>query len=463
MRKILSSDGTPRNYRNTAVREQHSKSSPLSSSTKYILYITSLHLGLGVLAYRAFTEEPIYILVAEAALLLSAYIAFRIYRSIIAPVRLLSQGAAALEDQDFSVKLLPTGSKEMDGVVTVYNQMIDQLRSERVSGKQREEFLDRILASAQLGIAILDFDGNVTSKNGWLEEKSASPAFRETVLQPALHLRQRPTDDTMGLRTQVLNGPGGRRYHVDLSSFVDRGFERGFIVIQDVTAELLSAEKEAYGKVIRMMAHEVNNTNAGVVSILKTLLEAAQENDPKMGQLTTDYLPAAIQRVDNMTDFIRNFARVVRLPAPALRSADLNEVMQRTVEVMHQHLSQHKIECSCALAAKPVLVDMDVAQIEQVIVNALINAQQSIGTDGQIEVTVQAYPSRFTIADNGPGISQEDAASIFTPFFSTKATGQGIGLTLAREILEAHRATYSLATEADCWTRFKVQFPEQRR
>ncbi|OAV42957.1 hypothetical protein A3850_015595 [Lewinella sp. 4G2] len=435
----------------------------MSSSTKYILYITSLHLGLGVLAYRAFTEEPIYILVAEAALLLSAYIAFRIYRSIIAPVRLLSQGAAALEDQDFSVKLLPTGSKEMDGVVTVYNQMIDQLRSERVSGKQREEFLDRILASAQLGIAILDFDGNVTSKNGWLEEKSASPAFRETVLQPALHLRQRPTDDTMGLRTQVLNGPGGRRYHVDLSSFVDRGFERGFIVIQDVTAELLSAEKEAYGKVIRMMAHEVNNTNAGVVSILKTLLEAAQENDPKMGQLTTDYLPAAIQRVDNMTDFIRNFARVVRLPAPALRSADLNEVMQRTVEVMHQHLSQHKIECSCALAAKPVLVDMDVAQIEQVIVNALINAQQSIGTDGQIEVTVQAYPSRFTIADNGPGISQEDAASIFTPFFSTKATGQGIGLTLAREILEAHRATYSLATEADCWTRFKVQFPEQRR
>ena len=89
--------------------------------------------------------------------------------------------------------------------------------------------------------------------------------------------------------------------------------------------------------------------------------------------------------------------------------------------------------------------------------NAITNARESIGTKGgAIVLETQATPPGFVIADNGPGIAPGAADRLFTPFFSTKPTGQGVGLTLSREILEAHGAHYRLATEADGWTRLRV-------
>ncbi|MEM9930556.1 MAG: HAMP domain-containing protein, partial [Bacteroidota bacterium] len=283
----------------------------MSSSLKYILYLTVLHIALGVGAYYLFEGDGLYVLGAEVVLMISAYIAFKIYRSIISPLQLLGRGAAALEDQDFSVKLLPTGSLEMDRIGSVYNRMIDQLREERVSSRQREEFLDRLLGAAELGVVILDYDGVVTNMNNWMSRQcNEVEGFREAVLEPALLLRARP-ENALALeaesqekrvyrKDQVLVGPGNRRYHVEASTFIDRGFERGFLIVQDVTSELLAAEKDAYGKVIRMMAHEVNNSNAAIISVLRSILEAAQEEEPGLQELNKDYLPVVINRSENM-------------------------------------------------------------------------------------------------------------------------------------------------------------------
>ncbi len=242
--------------------------------------------------------------------------------------------------------------------------------------------------------------------------------------------------------------------------FIDRGFERGFVVLQDVTADLLQAEKEAYGKVIRMMAHEVNNSNAAIVSLLKTLLEVAREDDPELKELTRDHLPPVIQRAEHLTAFMRNFARVVRLPDPVLERIDLNHPLESAADVMRPLLRKQGISMTTELADRPVWVRADRAQLEQVIINALTNARESIGSGGNIQISSTAGPATFTIADDGAGIPQEVADRIFTPFFSTKATGQGVGLTLSREILEGHGATYRLTTAGDSWTRFSVRFPE---
>lgn len=394
-------------------------------------------------------------------MLASIYLAVRIYRSMIAPLRLLSQGAAALEDKDFSVKLLPTGSREMDSVVTVYNHMIDQLRAERVGSKQREEFLDRLLESAELGVVILDFEGEIASMNAWAAKKSSDDEFMATVVQPALREGAAPQQvkHKGGPRTFV--GPGSRRYHVERAEFMDRGFERGFLIIQDVTAELLTAEKEAYGKVIRMMAHEVNNTNAAVVSVLRTLLEAAVEDDPDLADLSREYLPAVVVRADNMTAFIRNFARVVRLPPPNPQPVLLTDLLRRSGEVMSATLGKQQITLEYDLLEGTESILVDVTQIEQVVINALTNSLQSIGTEGTIRIRTSDHGQTFTIADNGPGISKEASGELFKPFFSTKPNGQGVGLTLAREILEAHGAAYRLRTDSDGWTRFIVTFPKR--
>ena len=151
---------------------------------KYIAYLTALHLLLGVLAYYAIGGGPVLLLV-ELILLLSAYLGYRLYQVLVAPLDLLSRGVGALADQDFSVKMTPTGSPEMDRLGTVYNRMIDQLRNERVTGRQREQFLDQLVSAAEVGILILDFDGGVQSENPWVTRHRELPDFATKVLAPA--------------------------------------------------------------------------------------------------------------------------------------------------------------------------------------------------------------------------------------------------------------------------------------
>jgi signal transduction histidine kinase len=418
---------------------------------KYIAYLTLLHLLLGVLAYYAVGAGP-WLLVVELLLLGLAYLGYRLYRELVAPLDLLSRGVGALADQDFSVKMTPTGSPEMDRLGGVYNRMIDQLRQERVAGRQQEEFLDRLINAAEVGIIILDFDGRVASENQWVRSRRRSnPEFDRQVLRPALTLQA-------GEQRNLITGDN-RRLHVEYATFIDRGFERGFVVLQDVTADLLQAEKDAYGKVIRMMAHEVNNSNAAIVSLLKSVLDIAGAGDPDLAELTGEYLPPVIQRAENLTAFMRNFARVVRLPEPQLSRVDLNELLRGSGEVMTGLLTDADIQLSYALTEQAVVVRADAGQLEQVVINALTNARESIGRGGRIELSTRVAPVGFTVADDGPGIAEEVADRLFTPFFSTKVTGQGVGLTLARDILEAHGASYRLATDEDGWTRFRVSWP----
>ena len=426
----------------------------MPTSLKYIAYLTLLHLALGVVAYFLIGPSP-WLLVAEAGLLLSAYVGYRLYRRLVAPVALLSRGAGALADQDFSVKMTPTGSPEMDRLAGVYNRMIDQLREERVAGRQREEFLDQLIEAAEVGVVVLDFDGGIQSENSWVTaRRQRQPDFTNSVLRPALAL------DRGGQR--LITTSDNRRLHVEVSTFIDRGFERGFLLIQDVTAELLEAEKEAYGKVIRMMAHEVNNSNAAVTSLLRTLLEATRSEEPGLARLVADYVPTVIERAEGMTTFMRNFARVVRLPPPRPEKVDLNEVLRGVGTLLQDLLRQHHITLTYSLQPSPTVVLADRTQLEQVVINAITNARESIGTGGAVRLTTLARPAGLEVADNGPGIDPADAPHLFTPFFSTKATGQGVGLTLSREILEAHGAYYRLATEADGWTRLRVTWPQVR-
>lgn len=414
-------------------------------------------MPLGWLAYRLFQDQHGSLFIVEISMMVSAYFAWHIYRSLISPLQLLGRGASALEDQDFSVKLMPTGSFEMDRIVKVYNQMIDQLREERVSSLQQEAFLDRLLGAAELGVVILSFEGEAIKMNSWMTKKCAIDAFREAVLTPALHLRSRP--ETIGApKQEVFVGPGNRRYHVEAATFLDRGFERGFLIVQDVTSEILAAEKEAYGKVIRMMAHEVNNSNAAIISVLRTLLEASTETPKESADLSQDYLPIVINRAKNMTSFMRNFARVIRLPPAEKKRIDLNELLHRTGEIMVSVLEEANIELRFQLHPGNIWIQADAAHLEQVVINALVNAQQSIVKGGRILITSTAFPTSFSIGDDGPGISPEVEDRLFTPFFSTKPTGQGVGLTLTRDILEAHEASYSLRTEKDGWTRLRVSF-----
>ena len=268
------------------------------------------------------------------------------------------------------------------------------------------------------------------------------------------------------LAVELANLPKGEKVTVRLndsniyrcthSSFIDRGFQHPFYLVETLTDEVMKAEKKAYEKVIRMIAHEVNNTTAGITSTLDTV-EQALSSEEGMEDIC-DVMRVCTDRCFSMSRFITRFADVVKIPEPTLSSVNLNDLVFTCKRFMEGMCNDRRITLRMEMDESLKDVMLDAALFEQVLVNIIKNAAESIETDGEIIVRTLA-PATVEVIDNGQGISKETEAKLFSPFFSTKPNGQGIGLIFIREVLMRHGCTFSLRTYADGLTRFRIIFP----
>jgi nitrogen fixation/metabolism regulation signal transduction histidine kinase len=428
--------------------------------TKYILFVTILHTVALITTWFIFRENRVFFIVSEVFIIISALIAWQLYNQLIQPLKMLQQGTEAIKDRDFNVKFLETGKYEMDQLIRVYNQMIDQLRTERTKQEQQHFFLEKLIYTSPTGIIILDYDDNIKQINPQalqllsLTEKEVLDRSIKTVAHPVLQAIEllRPGES----KTITFNGI--TTYKLQKSHFIDRGFARHFIMIEELTAEIMAAEKKAYGKVIRMMAHEVNNTIGPVNSILQsTLQKDALWNGADTARIQ-DALQVAINRNQNLNVFMRNFADVVRLPAPNKKNINLKAVLKAVAGLLEIKIAEKQIVFDFCFDETPFYIHADEQQMEQVFINIVKNALEAIGHGGIISFTIHINPGQVIIADTGKGIKEDIADDLFSPFFSTKRDGQGIGLTLAKEILMNHGFTFSLKTYGAADTRFIIYF-----
>ena len=383
----------------------------------------------------------------------------RFYRRTVRPMRIISDGMQLLREQDFSSRLRTVGEPKADNIVAIFNQMMAELKEERLRLLERTNLLDLLVEVSPMGVAMLDFDGHITSLNPAALQYLDSPVdyAGKTFAELPGDLAARIAALTGG-STQTFNMANANIYRCTRSSFLDRGFHHPFILIEHLTQEVMSAERDAYGKVIRMISHEVNNTMATVGSIMETVSEELRE------RADTQELAAALQactaRSREMSAFITRFADVVRLPDPYLQETPLNTLVTANQQFLESLCHTHGIALRIDLCATSPTVSADAALMPQVLVNIVKNSVESInerGTAGEITIETTASPATITVTDNGIGLSEETEKKLFTPFFSTKPNGNGIGLLLVREILTRHHFPFSLKTGSDGLTRFNIQ------
>ena len=264
----------------------------------------------------------------------------------------------------------------------------------------------------------------------------------------AVELSDIPKDTTAVIRLNDAN-----IYKCTHSSFIDRGFKHPFYLIERMTEEVMRAEKRAYEKVIRMIAHEVNNTTAGITSTLDTV-EQALSTEEGMEDIC-DVMRVCTERCFSMSRFITRFADVVKIPEPTVAPVQLNELAAMCKRFMEGMCNDRNINLRLECDPEIGKVRLDASLFEQVLVNIIKNAAESIESAGEAagkqgEITVRTTaPASVEVVDNGPGISKETEAKLFSPFFSTKPNGQGIGLVFIREVLSRHGCTFSLRTYND--------------
>jgi signal transduction histidine kinase len=157
-------------------------------------------------------------------------------------------------------------------------------------------------------------------------------------------------------------------------------------------------------------------------------------------------LAVVIDRTSQLDDFMRRFADVYRLPAPRRQRHDLRRIVEGVAGLVRVQCEQRRIEWRMRLPGGPVPVHVDRPQLEQALLNVAKNAIEALGHDGCVTVRLRPEGGRHVleIEDTGPGLSEAARANLFTPFFSTKEQGQGLGLTLVQEVLSNHGIAFSL-------------------
>ena len=429
----------------------------MSLKAKYILFSLILHLLIAVLVFEVLREHKLYFFLAEIGILTSLFFSYRMYRSFIQPLEFMASGVDAIKDKDFNVKFIKTGSREMDKLIDVYNDMIDNIRLERTNLQEQHYFLQKLINASPNGIIILDYDDRLFEMNPKaMDFLSIKGHWQNKPLNEFNHPILNAISAMPAESSKVLALQGTERIKCQSSRFIHQGFERKFIMIQELSKEILEAEKRAYAKVIRMMAHEVNNSIGAINSILHSLLEFYAMEDAEQDAEVKSSLNIAIDRNDRLNLFMQNFASVIRLPEPFFERISLQKMLRDIAHLMEAQAETKNINFELLLPEKELFAQIDIYQMDQALVNMVKNSIESIGETGTIRFQLIEQPLTIIIEDNGPGLVPEIVDQLFSPFFSTKTEGQGIGLTLIKEILMNHGAQFSLRTLDTGWTRFEV-------
>jgi two-component system, NtrC family, nitrogen regulation sensor histidine kinase NtrY len=427
---------------------------------KFLFFTGGLHLSLLVLAFYLLEYNKTAFIITEVVIVVSIIFTVNLYKSFVKPLNILAAGLESIKEKDFSIQFTPVGQYELDQLIEVYNKMINNLREERIKQTEKNLFLEKLIKASPSGIIILGFDDKVTALN---------PA--------ALKLIKKTHENILGKKLQEVNNPlstelakvksgeskviqaGVKSYKCHKAHFIDRGYHHHFIILEELTEEILKAEKKAYEKVIKMMTHEINNSIGAINSILQSSLSYKEQLHLEDKEEFSEVLQVCIDRNSKLSKFMSRFSDVVKVPAPNFEIVDLRELIAGSKLLVTQVCREKNIKLIIESDDQPFGVKIDVQQMEQVLINIIKNAIEAIGEKGTIKFIFKRNPDLLIIQDTGKGIPANVKEHLFfSPFYTNKKEGQGIGLTLCKEILLNHGFEFSLETGKEGLTEFRIRF-----
>ncbi len=420
----------------------------------------------------------IWFYIAMGILVLATVACWWLYhRFVVMPRRTLVIGADMLRQQDFNSRLRRLGHREVDRIIDLFNPMMDALDVKSQKIEEQEKFLNLIMAISPMAIAVVNDRGAITYSN---------PAF-QSLPDPEVWELARKLDEG---DSQVFRMNTGAAYRGSHLSYIHQGFPHDFYIIETLTAEVAEAERHAYEQVIRTLSHEVNNTVCGVNSTLEAISEIVGEEDARR------VIAACEKRVTGLAEFVQRYAKMVKLPEPQPVPTDLYEFIESNRLFLENLCRSHGCKLiltglqgkqgfqgqpgqlglpglpgqpgqprqpgqpgqpdESRMSRESRLISLDPGLMEQVLVNLVKNGAEN---PGATFVAIAVGDRCLEVINDGEPISPEVSQRLFTPFFTTKPTGQGIGLTTIRTILTRHHARFSLATGSDRLTRFTILFP----
>ena len=373
-----------------------------------------------------------------------------LHGQVIRPLQTLSNMVAAIREDDFSFRLRG-GSRDDSLADLIYeiNALATRLQQQKVSALEATALLKKVLMEIDVAVFTFDQQQHLTIVNRAGEQLMGRIAPRMLGLN-AQELGLAEFLQSNEPQTVQMTFPGKHgRWAISHTSFRENGVPHQLLIVSDLSRALREEERQAWQRLIRVLGHELNNSLAPIKSIAGTL--ASLTSRASMPEDVTEDMRQGLRvienRVESLNRFMQAYTQLARMPAPTRVRIEISPLVQR-VASLERRLTVKTIE------GPRVTIDADPDQLEQVLINLIRNAvdaslDSSLRQAGTVEVgwRTNARSVEIFIRDEGPGLLNSD--NLFVPFFTTKHGGSGIGLTLSRQIAEAHGGVLQLSNRSD--------------
>ena len=427
-------------------------------------------------------------------------------RRIALPVRQLAAGAEAISRGELDQQIAPAGQDEIGQLALTFNHMAAQLRHHQTEIDaahaelrhrfeqlaEHKNYTDSILGSVSSGIITLDLDGRVATMNPAAEMLSGLFApdvtgrYCQEVFAHSPELSERLIDTLeqqsgTAYMSLTLQRPNGRTLPIEMSTAPLRGREgkdlgvvgvfRDVTVLRDLEEQLRRSDRlAALGTLAAGLAHEIKNPLTSLRTFTRFMPRKFE--DPRFRERFQRVVPHELERINAIVEQLLELARPARLVFQAVR---LPELLDRTLDLYANQVEGKSIEVRREYARDCPPIQADPEYLYQALVNLVANALEAMSPGGGLTVragwshgTSGSRPSgptspgrhvKVEIEDTGKGISSSEADKVFNPFFTTKASGTGLGLALTHKIVEDHRGSITFRSVLGTGTTFRVILP----
>lgn len=349
------------------------------------------------------------------------------------------------------------------------------IRQAKVQSEHKENMLRTLIEHSSTALFTIDAKGNFRLMNNQarhiLDVEHATNMMRIKQTNPELHqvLSQLKNGETQTY--QVKKPEGTRKISVSQSAIKCDDQELVIVSMQDISQELDATQQDSWHKLFRVITHEIMNSIAPITSLSKTLIEYFEDSDgqPKAPQqVDAQIIENSLQGlkiIDTMSNglksFVHNYRQFDKLPDPKLEEIEIKPWLTKLKVLMLEMTEAHGIQLSIRVKEACKTIHGDQKMLSQVLLNLVQNAIEAFENKNEKQIEISVYPSAggqtiFQVADNGSGIPAEILDKIFVPFYTTKEQGNGIGLSLSKQIMHKHGGSLTLASEVGVGTKVFV-------
>mgnify|MGYP001568761318 CR=1 FL=1 len=365
------------------------------------------------------------------------------------------------------------------GVQKLHKELNEALAKLRISRKERDseyQFFKNIVQHVGIGILTFKRDGSIQIINS-----AAKRLLRVTKADSIEDLRKMSeplVESFLKLKTggrelvRLKSGDEIIQLSVYAIELTLRGEELKLISMSNIQSELEEKEMEAWQNLVRVLTHEIMNSVTPISSLagiveedIKHKLEKSNEVSLKKEEAEDMYLSLQTisRRSEGLIRFVKEFRNLTHIPKPKLTEVGVKNLLEEMALLHKKELADHNVSISISVDPEHLAISADKNMIEQVLINLIKNAIQSFDEQADKRIDLTAFASEkgraaISIKDNGQGIDAEALEKIFIPFFSTKKTGSGIGLSLSKQIMRQHEGRISVKSKLGEGTEFILRF-----